>query len=392
MTLRQILRKFWYKVDTDSVFIDFGITKNGVILEDKEGRKIGIKLGNASSDLINMILPLPQNLTYEKTLHPFVILSKKRYVGNLYENSPDSFKQKSMGIALKRRDFASIAKIVLGGIIQCVLNDPDLNKVIEFTKTTLKKIIYNEFPIEKFIISKTLRGSYADRQRIAHAVLADRMTKRDEGNKPSVNSRIPYVFIVVPNSVELQGDRIENPTYVKENNLRIDYAYYIEHQILKPCVQVLQHIIKDPEKIFQTCIYISENNKKGKRPIGYFFGGDNQDIQDQEEGIKYNDKIEVIEEEKKIRKAKQYNVVNVDKKIVMNGGFILEEDDDRVEVVPEKTVVKTKAKVKPSIVVDKKKVVNGGFAIEHDSSSEEEEVGEAIPVKVKPSTIVTKKK
>ncbi len=31
----------------------------------------------------------------------------------------------------------------------------------------------------------------------------------------------------------LQGDRIEDPTYIKENNIEIDYIFYLTNQILK---------------------------------------------------------------------------------------------------------------------------------------------------------------
>ena len=41
------------------------------------------------------------NLEYEKVLWPFIILTKKRYVGNLYEEDPQKYYQKSMGIVLK---------------------------------------------------------------------------------------------------------------------------------------------------------------------------------------------------------------------------------------------------------------------------------------------------
>ena len=37
----------------------------------------------------------------------------------------------------------------------------------------------------------------------------------------------------------LLGDRIETPEYIKENNLKIDYAYYITNQFRKPFLQVI---------------------------------------------------------------------------------------------------------------------------------------------------------
>jgi len=37
----------------------------------------------------------------------------------------------------------------------------------------------------------------------------------------------------------LQGDRIEDPAYIKKNNLELDYEFYITNQIMNPVKQVL---------------------------------------------------------------------------------------------------------------------------------------------------------
>jgi hypothetical protein len=68
--------------------------------------------------------------------------------------------------------------------------------------------------------------------------LADRIGARDPGNRPCVNERIPFVYIKTNNQNSLQGDRIENPEYIKENNLTPDYLHYITNQIMKPIIQL----------------------------------------------------------------------------------------------------------------------------------------------------------
>ena len=62
---------------------------------------------------------------------PFCLLSKKRYVGMLYEDDPDKAYRKSMGIVLKRRDNAPIVKDVYGGIIDILMKE-NIIKAIEF--------------------------------------------------------------------------------------------------------------------------------------------------------------------------------------------------------------------------------------------------------------------
>ena len=46
----------------------------------------------------------------------------------------------------------------------------------------------------------------------------------------------------------MQGDRIETPTFIKDNNVKIDYEFYITNQIMKPVQQVFALVLeKIPE-------------------------------------------------------------------------------------------------------------------------------------------------
>jgi len=70
------------------------------------------------------------------------------------------------------------------------------------------------------------------------------MGKRDPGNKPSVGSRVPFVYIQTKGKVKLQGDRIESPDFIRANNIRPDYAFYITNQIMLPVAQVFALILE----------------------------------------------------------------------------------------------------------------------------------------------------
>lgn len=256
--------------DTDSVFFTpKTMNNNNELLKDKKSLEIAIKIGIIASELINKMLPVPMSIEYEKTFYPFCILAKKKYVGNLYEKDPNKFYQKNMGIVLKRRDNAPIVKIACGGIVRELLNNNPKGAVL-FIKNTLRNILSGKFSIDKFIITKSLRSSYANRNTIAHAVLADRMKLRDPGNAPKTNDRIPFVYIKLDHEPLLQGERIEHPDYVVENNLEIDYLFYITNQIMNPCMQFLEVIIHEPENIFQHFIKIEQNRRLGKMPISAY--------------------------------------------------------------------------------------------------------------------------
>lgn len=259
--------------NTDSIFVVFNNVKQddpAVKLKDKEALASSIQQGQNASRGIAPLLPAPHNLEYEKTFFPLILLSKKRYVGLLYEN--DAYAkpyQKSMGIALKRRDYAVIVKKIYGGVLDILLNDRDVPRSAEFLKKGLEDLADGKANLSDLVISKTLAASYKNPTRIAHWVLARRMYERDPGSAPQVNDRIPYVFIECSKPNALMGDRIEHVDYVKKHlgggcviteeeddgdsnakpkkpsnnksagNVRVDTKMYIQNQLMKPCTQLL---------------------------------------------------------------------------------------------------------------------------------------------------------
>ena len=175
-----------------------------------------------------------------------------------------------MGIVLKHSDNAPIVKIVVGGIIDYILKHRDVNKAVIYTKEVLRKLMDGKYPMDKFVISKTLKSKYKKPQTIAHKVLADRMAERDPGNKPQINDRIPFVYVVKDLGKKkkkdiLQGDLIEHPDYVVAHGLKIDYLYYLEHQIINPATQILELLIPATQvkKLFDKFIIGEHNKRKG---------------------------------------------------------------------------------------------------------------------------------
>lgn len=254
--------------NTDSIFCKFPLKdNNGLDINGKESLKYAIEIGKHVEKNIVSIMPKPQKLNYEKSLFPFIIFSKKRYVGNLYENDDKKFKQKSMGIVLKRRDNAPIVKKIYGGIIDILLNQQDLYESIKYLSEELKSLVDGKTPISELVISKSLRASYKDPSKIPHKVLADRIAERDPGNKPQVNDRIPFVYIKVPDA-KLQGDRIENPDYIIENNLKPDYLHYITNQIMNPVIQLYALCLTDLPNYDKSLDYWEEiENELKKKPL-----------------------------------------------------------------------------------------------------------------------------
>lgn len=227
--------------NTDSIFCKFKCKdRYGNMLHGLDAVNKSILLCTEASMLISKQLKFPHNLEFEKAILPFILLSKKRYHGHYYlDYGSTYFEVKSMGIVLKRRDNAPIVKHIFGGMVDIIMNELSVEKAMQFVHDECVKVLEGKFPMDMFIITKTLRSYYKNPTQIAHNVLAQRIGKRDPGNKPRGNDRIAYAFIVNPDA-ESQGDMIETPHYIEEHRCKLDYAYYITHQISKPVLQIFE--------------------------------------------------------------------------------------------------------------------------------------------------------
>jgi DNA polymerase elongation subunit (family B) len=233
--------------DTDSVFFTFNLTdkETGEKIIGHKALELSIEIAKEACHNVSKFLKQPHDFEYEKTFLPFCLLSKKRYVGILYEHDPNKGKRKEMGIVLKRRDNAPIVKDVYGGVIDILMKERDIKKALDYVDKCLQELVDGTVPIEKLIITKSLRSFYKNPQQIAHKVLADRIGAREPGNKPTSGDRVPFVYIVNSNKKALQGDKIETPTYIRDNKLQIDYSFYITNQIMKPLLQLFGLVLED---------------------------------------------------------------------------------------------------------------------------------------------------
>jgi DNA polymerase elongation subunit (family B) len=224
--------------DTDSIFVKFPTT------DLSESIQLGIAAGKA----ITAECRRPYKIAYEKTFYPFILFCRKRYVGMKYEEdpSPSKAKRMSMGIVLKRRDNAPIVKDIFGGALDILMQERDVKKAQAFTNQMLLKVLNHEVPLEKFIITKSLRDDYAAMKEgytgtatlPSHRVLADRMASRDAGTAPKVGDRVAFIYVAENKHKGKQGDRIEDVNYVRDNDLHPDTEFYITNQIQNPVAQL----------------------------------------------------------------------------------------------------------------------------------------------------------
>lgn len=233
--------------NTDSVFFKFNLLnkETGEPILGHNALELSIEIAQEACHNVSKFLKQPHDFEYEKTFMPFCLLSKKRYVGILYETDPNKGKRKEMGIVLKRRDNAPIVKDVYGGVIDILMKDCDIQKAMNYVYKCLQELVDGNVPMDKLIITKSLRSFYKNPQQIAHKVLADRIAAREPGNKPTSGDRIPFAYIIQSNKKALQGEKIETPNFIRDNNIKLDYSFYITNQIMKPLLQLFGLVLDE---------------------------------------------------------------------------------------------------------------------------------------------------
>jgi DNA polymerase delta subunit 1 len=188
--------------------------------------------------------PKPMKLEFEKMYKKYLILTKKRYMGEVANKKGEIIDFVKKGIVLTRRDnckvlvnlYSEIAKIILN-------NEKTLPDILNIIINHINNLFSMSFTYKDFVITKTLsKSSYKAKTKPAHVVLAERMNNR--GISVTAGSRVEYLFTTKFRGDKhvVQGDKVEDIDYFANHKeyLRIDYLYYLEKQLIKPIDELLK--------------------------------------------------------------------------------------------------------------------------------------------------------
>ena len=229
--------------DTDSVMVIF---ETGDAAK-KHDMQTHFDIAERVAAEISKTFKRPIELEFEKCYYPYLLFSKKRYAGAMYTN-PDKYDYVDVkGIQLVRRDNCPLVREVSQAVLDVIMDDKDPQKAVDVAREHLRRVLNNEHPIEKFVVSKALRGNYKN-PNLPHALVAKKIHQR-RGYPVNNGERVPYVFVEdYTGKALIQALRAEDPDYVVANGLKLDLQYYIEHQLQSPIQTLLELLVKDPLK------------------------------------------------------------------------------------------------------------------------------------------------
>ncbi|AGE56179.1 DNA polymerase [Paramecium bursaria Chlorella virus NE-JV-1] len=188
----------------------------------------------------------PNDLEFEKIYYPYILFSKKRYAAVKFEDPSEKGKVDVKGIALVRRDFSPITREILKESLDTILFAQDKELAVTDTRRKIRMVLDNEYPMEKFVMSKTLRTGYKNEMQ-PHLIVANKIFERTSFPVPS-GARVPFVYVEDKNNIDAkQSMRAEDPTFAKDNGLIVDRLFYIEHQLMKPLISLFDPLVENPE-------------------------------------------------------------------------------------------------------------------------------------------------
>eukprot|EP00472_Partenskyella_glossopodia_P012617 CAMPEP_0197539516 /NCGR_PEP_ID=MMETSP1318-20131121/63041_1 /TAXON_ID=552666 /ORGANISM="Partenskyella glossopodia, Strain RCC365" /LENGTH=267 /DNA_ID=CAMNT_0043098261 /DNA_START=55 /DNA_END=855 /DNA_ORIENTATION=- len=152
------------------------------------------------------------------------------------------------GIETVRRDNCALVRTVVDESLHRLLVKKDKTSAINFVKKTISDLLCNRVDLSMLVISKSLaKAEYAGKQ--AHVELAKRMEKRDPSSAPKLGDRVPYVITRGTKGAK-NFEKAEDPIYVLENNISIDYSYYLDNQLKLPLTRIFEPVIGKVNELF----------------------------------------------------------------------------------------------------------------------------------------------
>lgn len=263
--------------DTDSVMVEFDTTGMSV----DEALKHSWKLGEEAAEQCTKLFKKPNDLELEKVYYPYFLYSKKRYAAKLWTKNKNGEMNMDYidikGLQVVRRDGIKYTRDVCKELFDVILesNNPEAAKQLAIKRAT--DLLEGHVPMDKLVLSQKLAGSYKgmekggsyDSVNMAHAQVVAKMRKREPGSEPQSGDRVPYVITDTGDSKAKMFEKSEDPVYVRDNNVPLDYQYYFTNKFMKPVCDVLEPLVEDPKtEIFGGVL---PKKKKGQKKLTEYF-------------------------------------------------------------------------------------------------------------------------
>ena len=251
--------------DTDSVMVEFDVQGR----TGQDAIDYSWELGERAAKECTALFKKPNDLELEKVYCPYFLYSKKRYAAKLWEMGKSGqveFKYIDVkGLSLVRRDNTPHVRRVLKELLDVILESSETDTPITLARRRAIELLTGDVPNEELILSAQLGDRYKN-PNLAHVKCRDRMRERKPGSEPQSGDRVPYLLTNTGDPKAKAYEKSEDPVYVKENNIPIDYHYYFLNKFLRPVCDLLDPLVESPkDEIFGEIIEAHKPPKKSRK-------------------------------------------------------------------------------------------------------------------------------
>jgi DNA polymerase delta subunit 1 len=234
--------------DTDSVMVEFDVQGR----TGQEAIEYSWQLGEQAAEQCTRLFKSPNELELEKVYCPYFLYSKKRYAAKMYEKKGDAVVFKKIdvkGLQVVRRDTCGYVRGVLKKLLGLILESNDPRPAILFSRQCAKDLLGGRVRHDELVMSKQLGAEY--KTRVPHVEVRNKIRARAPGSEPQNGDRVPFLVVKGPG---LLCDKAEDPNWVRDHKVPVDYKYYFEHQLQKPVCDLLEPLVgaRPFETIFQS--------------------------------------------------------------------------------------------------------------------------------------------
>tara|TARA_B110000977_G_scaffold186091_1_gene251608 strand:+ start:1894 stop:4776 length:2883 start_codon:yes stop_codon:yes gene_type:complete len=263
--------------DTDSVMVEFDIGDR----KGEDAVAYSWEVGERAARECSALFKKPNNLELEKVYWPYFLYSKKRYAAKLWTKGKDDKMHMDYidvkGLQLVRRDNTPHMREVCKELLDVILTSSDPGPPKELAKERAIELLSGDISNQKLILSQGLSDSYKVGGKAvsitspesvninqSHVQVVVKMRGRKPGSEPQSGDRVPYILTKTGDSKAKAFEKAEDPEYVEDNKIPVDYHYYFLNKFLNPVCDLLDPLYENvKEDIFGEII----NQHKPPKPI-----------------------------------------------------------------------------------------------------------------------------
>jgi DNA polymerase delta subunit 1 len=266
--------------DTDSVMVEFDVGDR----KGEEAIAYSWEVGERAAEECSALFKKPNNLELEKVYWPYFLYSKKRYAAKLWTKGKDDKMHMDYidikGLQVVRRDNTPHVREVCKELLDVVLTSSDPGPPKELAKERAIELLSGDVPNDKLILSQGLSDTYKvggrnisvtspDSINInqSHVQVVTKMRERKPGSEPQSGDRVPYLLTKTQDPKAKAYEKAEDPKYVEEHGVPVDYHYYFLNKFLNPVCDLLDPLYENvKEEIFGEIINQHKPVKPPKLP------------------------------------------------------------------------------------------------------------------------------